>query len=86
MKHWPLPQTNLENVHPHQEDSDQMLAREIELEEKEQELFLRHRDIEDREFEIDDKNAVLVRANDFRKVNIKKIFNNNVLEEEENNL
>ena len=49
-----------------------MLARESQLEEKEQELFLRQRDIEEREFEIDEKNAVLeiaIRVNDFRQAN-----------------
>lgn len=70
-----LPLRNLENVQPQQEVSDRMLARELELEEKEQELFLRQRDIEEREFEIDDKNAVLVRVNDFRKVSIQILSN-----------
>ena len=67
-----LPLRNLEIVQQELEASDRMLARESQLEEKEEELFLRQRDIEEREFDINDKNAVLeiaIRVNDFRQVN-----------------
>ena len=64
---------NLKAVQSDQVETDLNFAREKELEEKEQELFLRQRELEEREFEIDEKNDALdmaIHVKDFRKVNI----------------
>ena len=66
---------NLKAVQSDQVETDLNFEREKELEEKEQELFLRQRELEEREFEIDEKNDVLdmaIQVKDFRKVNIKE--------------
>lgn len=60
---------NLKAVQSDQVETDLNFAREKELEEKEQELFLRQRELEEREFEIDEKNDALdmaIQVKDFR--------------------
>ena len=50
--------TKADEVDKTQETADRMLAREIQLEEREEALTKREQEIEQREFEINEKNAV----------------------------